>query len=724
MSFAIGRRLRAEGWAALLSLLACVVAFSGRLQSADEIAVYALAYNLAQRGALDINVLASSEPGMRAPPFSGVGRFGPDANFYSGKGVLPSLLAAPLLSAGLGLGTDPVVAALTLNVFATVATSFVIARSARQITDSEWAALACGALYAIGTLALPYSKRLFTEPVAALSVALAFIGLTSARRPGAKAVLAGLAFGAAAAASYANLVLLPCYLAMALWFDRRQALRRWVGFLVGVVPWLAGLATYNFVRFGDPMVTGLALVEWSLPYFTPAAALIRAYGLLLSPYRGLLCYAPILLLLPLAWLRSRVVGGRDAPEGSRNAASPALFVAATGTLAYVLFFSFWSMWWGGFNWGPRFLLPIMPIWMIALAPAFGALVAPWPNGQRDVAGRLAHFLIRGAMWAVIGAAVFVSTIGGIADTFRSEGELARRGMLAPLVEASSLDASPLLSDLRFFQALSGAQQIARGELDTWWAAPSPHDADLGRALADVAERATPGSMVMLVAPTHTEPFLHAYRLPNELVGFSPDQIRAGEDGPARRALAVARRVLLVTDVAQDDPGNTTERWLEAHAFRARNEFYGRWRVAAFGSPPEVWTLGPSPAQFGADLTLASLRYSPVASPGGAVAIEAAWRRAEHAEGASAAPIAWFAHLIAPDGRLVGQHDALLGSGYPWDRSVATLRDHRGILVPPDATPGIYRINIGAYTGDGARLAVVRDGARLPGDVITFEVTIR
>ncbi|MCS6846289.1 MAG: hypothetical protein RMN52_01075 [Anaerolineae bacterium] len=726
----IRRHVRAEGWAALVGLLACVVAFSGRLQSADEIAVYALAYNLAQRGALDINVLASTAPGMRAPPFSGVGKFGPDANFYSGKGVLPSLLAAPLLAAGLVIGADPVVATLTLNALLTVATSFVIARYVRQMLGSERAAFAGGALYATGTLALAYSKRLFTEPAAALGVVLAFVWLTSRERVGAKGIAAGIAFGAAVAASYANLVLLPCLFATVCLFDRRQASQRLAGFLLGVAPWLAGLAIYNFARFGDPLDTGLSLVEWSLPYFTPAAALVRAYGLLFSPYRGLIFYAPILLLLPLAWLLSRAAGRRDAARIGCASARPALFMAATGTLAYVPFFSVWSMWWGGFNWGPRFLLPILPVWMIALTPAFDALLAP-SSHVNGAAGRVALTLIKGAMWAVLVLAVFVSTVGGIADTFRSEGELARRGMLNALVKPESPDASPLLTEPRFFQAFSGAWQIVQGELDTWWATSPARDADLARALDDVAERATPGSVVMLVAPARTESFLHAYRLPHELVGLSPDQIRAGEDAPVRRVLAGARRVLLVTDAAQTDPGNTTERWLEAHAFRARNEFYGEWRVAAFGSPPDAWAPAAAPAQFGDALMLVSMRYSPVAPPGGAVAIEAIWQRVtatndtpDTTDTNDTSLIAWFAHLVAPDGTLAGQHDALLGSGYPWDASSATLRDHRGILVPPDAAPGVYRVNIGAYTGDGARLPVVRGGARLPDDVITFEVTIR
>ncbi len=710
------RRLRAEIYVAMLGALACVLTFSGRLQSADEIAVYALAYNIAQRGALDVNLLAFTAPGMTAPPFSGIGQFAPDANFYSGKGVLPSLLLLPLLRVSLLVGADPVVAALTLSAVCTVLTACVIARFVRCELGSARAAFLSGALYILGTMALAYSKRLFTEPAAALCVALAFTWLASSARTNyVHLVVAGLAFGGAIAASYANAALLPGFVLLVVLRHRRRVWPSLAGFAAGVVPWLMGLALYNVVRFGTPTSTGLSLLDWSLPYFSPRAAIIRMYGLLLSPYRGFVFYNPIVLLLPAAWVVVAWMRRQSLFAGGHALARLALVVAVAGTIAYLLFFSVWSMWWGGFNWGPRFLLPILPVWLIALGPAFDAMFVP--------AHRLGQHLMRAVLWLIVVVSVLVASVGGLADTFRSEGELAQRGALGALVKPETLDASPLLTDLGAFQAVVGAGQLVRGEIDTWWARPLTRDEDLMRALSDVGERATPGSAVVLMAPARIEPFLHAYRLRSALVGLAPDQITDGDDAPARRLLSDTARILLLTDAAQLDPGNTTERWWESHAFRARNEFYGVWRVAAFGTPITPTSLITPMAQFGDALVLASIRHSLVVSPGGAVTIQVTWQRT--GESADIIPaIAWFAHLLAPDGALIGQHDALIGSGYLWPDGSAALVDHRGILVPTDASPGVYQVRIGAYAGQGGRLPLIQDGQRLPDDVVRFDVHVR
>ncbi len=701
-------RMRAEGWVALLGVCACAVVFSGRLQSADEIAIYALAYNLGQRGALDINALASTAPGMRAPPFSGIGQFGPDGNFYSGKGVLPSLLALPLIRLSALAGADPVIAALALNSALTALTACIIARYVRRELGDARAAFWSGALYLAGSMALAYAKRLFTEPAAALCVTLAFVALGSRKQSDARHIGAGLALGAAAAASYSNLVLLPGFVALIAIRSRRAPVWRRLAWLVaGMMPWLIGLAVYNLVRFASPLNTGLALLAWSAPYFTPQAALVRIYGLLISPYRGFILYNPLLLLLPLAWIAMRIEGRAPRPTTRRPLIRLALLLASSGTAAYALFFSLWSMWWGGFNWGPRFLLPILPIWAITLAPACRMMLTPTARTSIRAA------VVRIMMWMVTALAVLIAGIGGLADVFRSEGALARSGALGALVMPEALSASPLLTEVSAFQAIAGLEQIAQGHLDVWWAQPVPRDEDLARALSDVAERATPASEVVLMAPAQVEAFLHAYRLPNAVLGLSPDQITQNDDAPAQRLLRRAQRILLVTDAAQLDPGNTTERWLERHAFRARNEFYGRWRVAVFGAPVTPTALITPSAAFGDALMLVSVRYSPIVRPGGVVALEATWQRAG-AAGNAFNTIAWFAHLLATDGSLVSQHDALLGSGYPWDADAVTLVDHRGILVPPNARPGAHRVRIGAYTSDGALL----------GEPVTLDIRIQ
>jgi len=109
------------------------------------------------------------------------------------------LLALPLVRLSALAGADSVIAALTLNSALTALTAFIIARYVRRELGDARAAFWSGALYLVGSMALAYAKRLFTEPAAALCVTLAFVALGSRKQSDTRYIGAGLALGAAAA---------------------------------------------------------------------------------------------------------------------------------------------------------------------------------------------------------------------------------------------------------------------------------------------------------------------------------------------------------------------------------------------------------------------------------------------------------------------------------------------------------------------------------------------
>jgi hypothetical protein len=80
------------------------------------------------------------------------------------------------------------------------------------------------------------------------------------------------------------------------------------------------------------------------------------YGPLLSPGKGLVLYAPILLLLPAGLWR---FGKRDA--------GAALLVTATIAVCVFAHANTLVVWLGGWAWGPRFLVPIIAIGVLPLA---------------------------------------------------------------------------------------------------------------------------------------------------------------------------------------------------------------------------------------------------------------------------------------------------------------------------------------------------------------------
>jgi hypothetical protein len=108
------------------------------------------------------------------------------------------------------------------------------------------------------------------------------------------------------------------------------------------------LMAFNLLRYDDPLATGYAGQGFdTLP-------LVGAFGLLFSPGRSIFLYAPPLLLsaacFPRFWRRNRPL------------AEAILLVGGVALLVY----GAWWAWDGGASWGPRFLVPLLPLWMLPL----------------------------------------------------------------------------------------------------------------------------------------------------------------------------------------------------------------------------------------------------------------------------------------------------------------------------------------------------------------------
>ncbi len=87
------------------------------------------------------------------------------------------------------------------------------------------------------------------------------------------------------------------------------------------------------------------LVFWAKPWVSFA-------GLFFSPLRGLIFHAPLVLIAPVGiyWLWKK-----------RRAEATALVGCLVIT---TLLYSFWREWWSGWNYGPRFLISQLPVWLL------------------------------------------------------------------------------------------------------------------------------------------------------------------------------------------------------------------------------------------------------------------------------------------------------------------------------------------------------------------------
>ncbi len=104
-----------------------------------------------------------------------------------------------------------------------------------------------------------------------------------------------------------------------------------------------------------------------------------------------------------------------------------------------------------------------------------------------------------------------------------------------------------------------------------------------------------------------------------------------------------------------------------------------------------------------------------ARPGDTVNVSLVWQ----ATGMTSTSYTVFVHLLAPDGRVVNQDDAIPGGGTlfttSWVRGEVLVDEHR-LLIPPQAVPGVYDIEVGLYdAATGARLPTWDEGGRATGD---------
>jgi len=230
----------------------------------------------------------------------------------------------------------------------------LLAREVREwvaeLTGREALAEAAGWLAVLTPPLIHYAGLVFTEVPAALALSL---GLRLARRD-TLGVRDAVAIGCAAAVlAWLNVRYTPLgtvVVAHALW--RHPRVRSLVAVLVPCTLSAAGLVLYHQLLYGfwDP-----SRVYGRRPEFSLSTLVDGLPGLLLDQEFGLLVYAPFLILaLPGFVLLFR----RDRGLGIAAGAAVATVVLTAGT---------WHMWRGGFNPPGRFLVPIAPLLVVAVA---------------------------------------------------------------------------------------------------------------------------------------------------------------------------------------------------------------------------------------------------------------------------------------------------------------------------------------------------------------------
>ena len=255
------------------------------------------------------------------------------------------------------------------NALATALGVVLVFRILRRLHYGERVAVVGALVYAVGTMAWPYAKFDFSEPlVTTLLLAAVWLSLVYGSTSRCRyALLAGLAAFAAALTKYVSVIAMPILLVglvvsaksgrtwgEALRASIRPALLFSAPFL-GILPpgLIAAAVLFDFhLLYVSELIGGLQRGWLELPFGLGLGGLITSWG------KGVLWYNPILLVtLPvLPWFVRR--------HGWRSL----VFLAIP--VAYALLYSRKQVWYGGNSWGPRYLVPTLPLLVIVGAPLF------------------------------------------------------------------------------------------------------------------------------------------------------------------------------------------------------------------------------------------------------------------------------------------------------------------------------------------------------------------
>ncbi|MGQ9793021.1 MAG: hypothetical protein ACUVSF_05005 [Anaerolineae bacterium] len=717
-----------------------MVTYSPRFHSSDGLAMFSVAESVVRRGVLHIDQIRWM--GLQQ------GTFGLDDRLYSRKGIGMSLLLVPLVWLGRNIpGWGSATSALLFNSVVTAASAVFLLLIARQLGYSERKALVAGLVFGLATLAWPYAKMCFSEPLAGLCLLIAFWATLRFAESGKAtfAALVGFAMALAVATRYANIIFVPFFAAFLVYKAWQRAIppcwnaptlwRAAGAFALPLVIAAAFLAAYNIARYSNPLDTGYLAEERFDGNWVQGIA-----GLLVSPGRGLFLYAPVLLLaLPAApafWRCHRLTAG----------------LAWTIVLGHVLLYGKWFMWHGGYAWGPRFMLPTVPFLVLGLLP-----VITW--AQRSMRWRCAL-----ATLAVISVAIQVLGLSVHFELFQTRLLDTGLPLFAP-VTFFNPRYSPLIGQLEFLRlehldfvwvaqnqvnwelvlallggsALMGwllmhtARASAAHSINLWRMAGSAmllvvlsatvltvaHQRwpeDLRRAVELLNARTGAADAIVTATPEETTVFADLYRGQAEVLGLN-----AGALNRDVHALSALQRVAATYEhiwwlpnwlpPAQSD----IEQWLMERGFRVEEHFFPRRegvsegrRLVHYFFPQQPLHKHAVAVTLGDAIELLYVATLDTVQQGGVLPVKLAWKALQQ----PMEDYRVFVQLLDATGeRIAGADGAPALSQRPtihW-RTGEDIIDRHVLSLPSALPPGDYPLIVGMYAPENGQRLRTYDG---------------
>jgi hypothetical protein len=750
----VDTRLR---WLIFLALFAVyMVVYVPVPDSADSAAILAVTTALVRHGNADISIIGADDALFEFDR-SRMGAWGIDGALYSKKGITPSLALIPLVALSELIPALPLRAtAMLFNPLVTAATAALLYSLVRAFDFRPRVALVTALLYGVATTALVYTKTLYGEPLAGLLMVAGVLAVVTTDDESGRAmarpynyVVAGAAFGLAAGINLSYLVLAGV---VGIAIIRKSLFKRIEGFFVGatrrvapapeskpsnlffssllnklfplflyalpILLMLAVIAAYNAARFGSPVTSGYYFGSgegFNKPF------LAGVFGLTFSPYRGVFWYAPVLLLALPGWLYLRRL---------RPGAAWLLLALVAAQIAT---YAAWWSWDGGIAWGPRFLLPVLPLMALCLAPIVeralpsspnpfslrekgskSLLEAPRPEG-RPSAKRREGFGVRVLRLILIPLtllSVAVQILGALFSVFPYTGVLFSQHAAGEGDTYINQLADHVLFDPSISAIVGHAQMLMQGAPmePAWLAGGDPtHD----RAVQ--LQTALQPPHAALVASAHYGTALLDMRRMPILSMNAPTQ---PDDPLASRMWAHARNrdvLWYVTWFTPADPLNWQERELwQSAAFAVQREVDGHRALLFQLAPPQPDTAG--------GWTFGTLRLDAYALQrrDDGLLVSLAWAAA----GVPQNDYQWFVHVLDANSSIIAQQDRAPQGGYAPTSGWAagqTVTDY--LYFPLADAAQVHALRIGWLDPTtGARLPVRgADGTALDNGFVVVEV---
>jgi len=269
--------------------------------------------------------------------------------------------------------------------------------------------------------------------------------------------------------------------------------------------------------------------------------------------------------------------------------------------------------------------------------------------------------------------------------------------------------------------LGALTPAAHGLARVYWDESTYRDDYRGMA-AYIAATAGPNDAILINAPSQVETFGYYYRGPLPWYPLPRQRPIDAEDARDELEAMAARHdriyaVLWATN--ESDPERVIEGWLDDHAFKAMDRWFGDVRLAMWAMPRSTEGAVVEPAGYALGDALRLDGYSVLTpEPTGGDVLQVAL----HWEALAPVGVRYkvFVHLVDAAGVIVAQRDSEPGGGARLTTGWAPgegVTDLYGLLIPPDTPPGDHVLRVGMYALDGGeRLPVTLDGQPI-GDAI-------